>query len=245
MARPRTVAGWKSWFVFPAVLLVVVSVVGSGQAGGQGAAGQTAQAIAPVDLTGYWVSIVTEDWIERMSPDSPPSGTGGARGTPPVASAANVEPCLAYAAGGSLRVPGRLHISWTDPNTLKIEMDAGTQTRLLHFNPTMPASTTKTLQGFSAASWEFAGGRGTPSGWGSLNVVTTSMKGGYLLSSRSSYSDSARLTEYFTRHTDFGVEYLTVTATIQDGATTRITSSTFKKESDGSKFKPSGCEIVR
>src|SRR5262245_10742672 len=37
----------------------------------------TGKAGAPVDLTGYWVSLVTEDWIERMSPDSPPSGTGG------------------------------------------------------------------------------------------------------------------------------------------------------------------------
>ena len=35
---------------------------------------------APVDLTGTWVSIVTEDWIERMSPDSPRSGVLGGRG---------------------------------------------------------------------------------------------------------------------------------------------------------------------
>src|SRR6516165_5242289 len=53
-----------------------------GQRGGPGGPppAQSPKAAAPVDLTGYWVSIVTEDWIERMSPDSPPSGTGGARG---------------------------------------------------------------------------------------------------------------------------------------------------------------------
>src|SRR5688572_28422956 len=40
---------------------------------GGAAAGASARASAPVDLTGTWVSIVTEDWIERMSPESPPS----------------------------------------------------------------------------------------------------------------------------------------------------------------------------
>jgi hypothetical protein len=238
---------------------------GGGDRGGRGGpsgAGTTGRSAAPVDLTGYWVSIVTEDWIERMSPDSPPSGTGGARGlrgqpaAPPPANSA--EPCRAYAAAGSLRVPTRLHITWTDDNTLKIEMDAGTQTRLLHFNPTTPAPAEKTLQGYSVATWEVSGGGGRggrggpgagsgppPPRWGSLNVATTNMKGGYLLSSRSSYSENATLTEYFTRHSEFGTDYFTVTAVIQDGNTTRATSSTFKKEPDGSKFKPTGCEIVR
>ncbi|MND04614.1 hypothetical protein D3C83_249730 [compost metagenome] len=71
------------------------------------------------------------------------------------------------------------------------------------------------------------------------------MSGGYLLSSRSAYSENAVLTEYFTKHTDFGVEHLTVTAQLVDGGQTRIVSSTFKKEPNGSKFKPSPCEIVR
>jgi hypothetical protein len=235
-----------------------------GRGGGQGAppAPANARAAAPVDLTGYWVSIVTEDWIERMSPDSPPSGTGGARGlgrggqqaAPPAG-----ENCRVYAAGGSLRVPTRLNITWVDDNTLKIEMDAGTQTRLLHFTPANPRPTEKTLQGYSVATWELSGGgrggRGggggggaaapAPPRWGSLNVVTTNLKSGYLLSSRSAYSDNAVLTEYFTKHTDFGVDYFTVTATVQDGPQTRTTSSTFKKEPNGSKFKPTGCEIVR
>jgi hypothetical protein len=237
-----------------------------GRGGGPGAAApaaaSTGKAAAPLDLTGYWVSIVTEDWIERMSPDSPPSGTGGARGLGAARGGAAPAPpagesCRVYAAGGSLRVPGRLHITWQDDNTLKVEMDAGTQTRLLHFNAPAPANLEKSLQGYSVASWEVSGagrggGRGgaAPSGltvrpWGSLNVVTTGLKSGYLLSTRSAYSDNAVLTEYVTKHTDFGTEYFTVTAQIQDGPQTRVTSSTFKKESDGSKFKPTGCEIVR
>jgi hypothetical protein len=215
-----------------------------------------------VDLTGYWVSIVTEDWIERMSPDSPPSGTGGrgglgatgGRGAAPPAG----EPCRAYGAAGSLRVPGRLNITWADDNTLKIDMDSGTQSRLLHFNTTTTPPGEKTLQGYSIAAWELGaaargGGRGGPGGpggpaaprWGSLKVTTTNMRGGYLLSSRSSYSDNAVLTEHFTRHSDFGADYFTVTAIVEDGPQTRVTSSTFKKEANGSKFSPSGCDVVR
>jgi hypothetical protein len=235
---------------------------GGGQRGGPGGppAAQSPKTAAPVDLTGYWVSIVTEDWIERMSPDSPPSGTGGARGLAAARGAAPAQPpngeqCRVYAAGGSLRVPTRLNITWADDNTLKIQMDAGNQTRLLHFNPTTPPPAEKTLQGYSVATWELGagargGGRGGPAPaaaprWGSLNVTTTNLSGGYLLSSRSLYSENAVLTEYFSKHTDFGVDYFTVTAQIQDGPQTRVTSSTFKKEANGSKFSPGPCEIVR
>jgi hypothetical protein len=236
---------------------------GRGAGAPQGAAPAVARTAAPVDLTGYWVSIVTEDWIERMAPDSPPSGVirgggggrGGGRGAVPPPPAG--EQCRVYGAGGSMRVPGRLNITWADDNTLKIDLDAGTQTRLLRFNAPAPApGTPKSLQGYSVATWETGGGargggRGGAAGapaaprWGSLNVVTTNMSGGYLLSSRSAYSENAVLTEYFTKHTDFGQEYLTVTAQLVDGGQTRIVSSTFKKEPNGSKFSPSGCEIVR
>jgi hypothetical protein len=222
-----------------------------------------------VDLTGYWVSIVTEDWIERMSPDSPPSGVGrGGRGVfdptagagTPLPTAANTgkpEPCRAYGAAGSLRVPGRLNITWADDNTLKIDMDAGTQSRMLHFAPGPPPAQ-RSLQGYSVATWDTgargragggggAAGRGGPAvpAWGSLRVVTTNMTSGYLLSSRAPYTENAVLTEHFTRHQDFGVEYFTVTAIIEDGPLTRITSSTFKKEPNGSKFAPTGCDVVR
>jgi hypothetical protein len=240
---------------------------GRGGPGGPGrGGGATGRAAAPVDLTGYWVSIVVEDWIERMAPDSPPSGTGGRGGRrgggagpqPP----AGGDPCRAYGAAGSLRVPGRLNITWVDDNTLKIDMDAGKQTRLLHFNPTQPAPAQRSLQGYSVATWDTGGGGGGRGGfggggggrgggapaaprWGSLRVVTTGLTPGYLLSSRSFYGENATLTEHFTRHTDFGVDYFTVTAVLDEGGANRITSSTFKKEPDGSKFSPTGCDIVR
>jgi hypothetical protein len=247
----------------------VLAQPGQGR-GGQpaGAPAGGAAAAAPVDLTGYWVSIVTEDWIERMSPDSPPSGVprggrggraGGAAGPAgPAQPVPSTEPCRAYGAAGSLRVPGRLNITWADANTLKIDMDAGTQTRLLHFTTTPPPAGPKTLQGYSVARWDVAPARGGGGGrgggapavaaprWGSLRVVTTNMTGGYLLSQRTPYSDNAVLTEHFTRHSDFGTDYVTVTAAVEDGAgAARVTSSTFKKEPDGSKFSPTGCDVVR
>ena len=176
-----------------------------------------------------------------------------------------------------MRVPGRVTISWSDDNTLKMDFDAGTQTRLLHFDTTAaPAGTPKSLQGYSVASWEggrggggggFGGGGGGGGGnrggapapaaarWGSLKVVTTNMTGGYLLSSRNSYSENATLTEYFSRHSDFGTEYFTVTALIDDpsaggggggrGGPYSMTSSTFKKEPNASKFAPTPCDVVK
>src|SRR2546430_11618841 len=43
------------------------------------------------------------------------------------------EQCRSYGAPALMSVPGRLHITWQDDNTLKVETDAGTQTRLFHF----------------------------------------------------------------------------------------------------------------
>lgn len=249
-----------------ASLLVAAMVASVDAQRGAGPAGPApaAKAAAPVDITGYWVSLVTEDWIERMAPDSPPSGTGGRGGGgrgggAPAARPVNADPCRAYGAGGSMRVPGRLNISWADDNTLKVDMDAGTQTRLLHFGQ-VAAPAQRTLQGHSVANWDtgaraggFGGGGGGGRGggapaaprWGQLRVVTTHTTGGYLLSSRNTYSENATITEYFMPHQDFGVQYLTVVTSIEDGGQPRIVSSTFKKEPDGSKFKPSGCEVVR
>ena len=260
--------------LFCVLLAGAVLVAASASAGQRGAGPQApaapanARAAAPVDLTGYWVSIVTEDWIERMSPDSPPSGTGGrdaadraaaagGRGRGAAVPPAGADPCRVYGAGGSMRVPGRLNITWADDNTLKVDMDAGTQTRLFRFGQ-VPAPTQRTLQGHSVATWDTgarAGGFGGRGGggaapaaprWGQLRVVTTNTTGGYLLSSRNTYSENAVITEYFMPHSDFGVEYLTVMTSIEDGGgNPRLVSSTFKKEPNGSKFSPTGCEVIR
>ena len=120
---------------------------GGGGRGGAGAAPATGQASAPLDLTGYWVSLVTEDWRFRMV--TPPKGdyasvpiNGTGRGIadqwdPDKDTAAGLQ-CKSYGAAGLMRVPTRLHITWADENTLKIETDAGAQTRLLHFGEAPP-----------------------------------------------------------------------------------------------------------
>src|SRR6478672_11349872 len=121
--------------------------------------------LSPIDLTGNWVSIVTEDWRFRMV--TPPKGdyasvplNAAARAVAdawdPAKDTAAGNACKSYGAGNIMRVPGRLHISWQDDTTLKIETDAGQQTRLLHFTGTPGGE--PSWQGYSLASWEIAGG---------------------------------------------------------------------------------------
>src|ERR1700758_3886078 len=102
----------------------------------------TARGAAQVDFTGYWVSVVTEDWRWRMVTPArgdfagvPLNATGRKLGEAwdPAKDEAAGEQCKAYGAAGLMRIPGRLHIFWQDDNTLKLETDAGSQTRILTF----------------------------------------------------------------------------------------------------------------
>src|SRR6187399_2964846 len=97
---------------------------------------------APIDLTGYWVSYVTENWRYRMV--TPAKGEYRRipvsqaalpliNGWDPAADDRAGNQCKSYGAGGIMNVPGRLHITWQDADTLRLDTDAGTQTRLFHF----------------------------------------------------------------------------------------------------------------
>src|SRR5580704_16310716 len=128
----------------PAVLLAQAP---PGGRGGRGGPPPTPRAAAPVDFTGYWVSVVTEDWRWRMvTPikgdfaSIPLNADGRKLGNAwdPAADEASGDQCKSYGAAAIMRVPGRLHITWADDNTLKIEADSGTQTRLLHFSGSQP-----------------------------------------------------------------------------------------------------------
>ncbi len=57
----------------------------------------------------------------------------------PAQDQASGEACRAYGAAAIMRVPTRLHITWQDGSTLKVDTDAGEQTRLLHFAGTPAA----------------------------------------------------------------------------------------------------------
>ncbi len=112
-----------------------------GRRGGRGGPPPTPKASAAIDMTGTWVSVVTEDWKFRMV--TPPKGEFGgvpvsaagraaAMAWDPDKDTAAGNACKAYGAAGVMRDPGRLKISWEDDKILKIETEAGTQTRLFH-----------------------------------------------------------------------------------------------------------------
>ena len=244
--------------IIAVVVIFAPAVVSSAQQGQRGGGPpqppQTPQAAAPIDLTGNWVSVVTEDWRWRMV--TPPKGDFAS--VPLNAEGQKVgnawDPatdgsCLAYGAAGLLRNPTRVRISWENDRTLKIETDAGVQTRRLVFGNSQPPAG-RSLQGHSVAEWEIAGagGRGAPTGprRGSLKVTTTMMSAGWLRKNGVPYSENATLTEYYDRFpAPNGDEWLAVTSIVSDPKYLNqdfVTSSHFKKEADGSKWAPKACK---
>jgi hypothetical protein len=55
-----------------AIVLALAPVIAEAQRGGFPPAPQPPRLAAPIDLTGYWVSLVTEDWRYRVA--TPPKG---------------------------------------------------------------------------------------------------------------------------------------------------------------------------
>jgi hypothetical protein len=217
-----------------------------------------ARTAAPVDLTGTWVSVVTEDWRWRMrtppkgdyaSVPMTPAATKVADGWDPAKDTAAGEQCRAYGAPAIMRVPGRIRISWDNDNTLKVETEAGTQTRLLHFTAPPAAADPPGWQGTSAASWLVAGGGrrggGAAPRFGSLRVITTNARPGYLRKNGVPYSANARVTEHFNRTTEpNGDSWLIVSTLVEDPQYLNqrfIVSSHFKKLPDGSAWNPTPC----
>lgn len=227
---------------------------GRGQAPGGAAA--TPRAAAPIELTGTWVSVVTEDWRWRMVtppkgdyPSVPLNAEGAklAAAWDPARDTAAGEQCRAYGAGNIMRVPGRVRLSWDDDFTLKLEAEAGMQTRLFAFGPPPQAPAPPTWQGVSRAQWQMAGGRGRASlaRGGQLTVVTTNLRPGYLQKNGVPYSEETRVTEYFNVTAEpNGDQWMVVTTVVEDPRylTTRFArSSHFKKASDGV-WTPRPCE---
>lgn len=213
------------------------------------------RAAAPIDLTGTWVSVVTEDWRWRMR--TPPKGDVAslpltdaaikvANAWDPARDAAAGDQCRGYGAPAVMRLPGRIRVSWDNDTTLKVETEAGTQTRLFHFTRPEPPGK-PAWQGTSVASWEGTGRRGGAPRGGSLRVTTTNLRPGYLRKNGVPYSASARLTEYYNLITDATTKdtWLVVTTMVEDpqylSVPRFVTSSHFKK-ADASVWMPSPCE---
>jgi len=238
------------------LFLVLVSGHGCAQPGQSGQA-PSAQEAAPFDLTGYWVALVTEDWRYRMitapAGDYPGIGlTAKARALAnswdPAADLASGNACKAYGAGGLMRIPTRLHITWANDNILQIETDAGMQTRLLKFGDAQDNVGAGSLQGVTNAQWLLErAGRFGPVTSGSIEALTTDMAPGYLRRNGVPYGTGAKLTEYYELLVGGdGTEYLTVISILDDPEhlTQLFTTSTnFKREPDGSKWDPTECLV--
>jgi hypothetical protein len=235
-------------------LLAALPVLAQGPPGGRGGPPLTPKAAAALDMTGTWVSVVTEDWKFRMV--TPPKGEFGgvplnaegrkaAMAWDPDKDASAGNACKAYGAAALMRIPGRLRIAWDNDTTIKVETEAGTQTRLLRFgNPQLGAGE-PTWQGNSFAQWEQAAvDRGQPR-MGNLKVVTTRMKAGYLRKNGVPYGENAVLTEYYDRHTaPNGDVWLVVTTEVLDPQYLTehfVTSTHFKKIPDNSPWRPEPC----
>jgi hypothetical protein len=244
----------RTWFAAAVVLFLLLPLAGppAAHAQQQGAA-TSARDAAPLDLTGYWVSYVTENWRYRMVTPakgeyrripSSPAALPIINAWDPAADERSGNQCKSYGAGAIMNVPGRLHITWQDANTLRIDTDAGTQTRILHFPPratASPAPAPRSWQGESTATWE----RATPTEGGSLRVVTTNLRAGYLRKNGVPYSESTTVTEHFdVAPLPDGGKLLLVTTTVEDPVYLTgpyIVSPHFKKEPDGSRWDPTPC----
>jgi hypothetical protein len=220
---------------------------------------------APVDFTGYWVSVVTEDWRWRMVTPAkgdfasiPLTAEGRKVGNAwdPAKDEAAGEQCKSYGAPALLRIPGRLHITWADDDTLRIDADQGTQTRLLHFGGRPPQGAAPSWQGYSVAQWEppvrglelpqqglgatREGNRGR-----SLQVVTSGLRPGYLRKNGPPYGADTVLKEFF----DLSVErngdpWFVVTTIVEDPQYLNepfVTSTNFKKQRDAAGWSPGPC----
>ena len=273
---------FEACFAVPMALALSVSAPISAQT--PPGAGQTPKAAAPIDLTGYWVALVTEDWRYRML--TAPKGdyysiplTPEARKVADTWDAARDvaqgKQCMGYGAPSIMRQPGRVHITWENDTTLKVEVDAGKQTRILAFGSPRQTQGEATLQGNSAAQWQTPqitrfysskisaqdpdtpgfGGQ-TPQGsnppdtrklGGTLKVVTTHIRPGYLRNNGVPFSANAVLTEYYDIHRDAGQEYLVITSIVDDQEylyVPWVVSNHFRREADGAKWDPQPCELI-
>jgi hypothetical protein len=243
-----------------ALLMLALGATATPQTPAAAPAPKTPKDAAPIDLTGNWVSVVTEDWRWRMLipkkgdyTSVPVSAEGRKLADAWDPSQLATDGCKAYGAAALMRVPGRLQITWENESTLRIDTDAGQQTRRLYFNKAQKPQPQRTWQGNSAAEWDritqpgglgvsLQQGLGKP---GALKVITTNLKAGYLRKNGVPYSEDTVMTEYFDRLSAYGTDWLTVFTIVEDPHYLNqpfITSTHFKREPDRSKWAPSPCE---
>jgi hypothetical protein len=221
---------------------------------------------APVDLTGFWVAPVREDWRWRMvtprkgvAARIPLGASSRAVGEAwdPARDVENGDECKAYGAPGLLRLPGRIRIQWRGENELVLEKDRGMQTRVLRFGAATEGEPSR--QGDSVARWD-PGASAPPAGVGFLGtaprvgaksktliVETSNLLPGYLRKNGIPYSEQTTVTEYFdTFNAVDGSEWFTVTTVVTDPvhlAIPFVTTTDYKREPDDSGWAPEPCSV--
>jgi hypothetical protein len=235
------------------VVLCSSAVHGQGRGGASTAA--SPRASAPIDLTGQWVAVISEDWRWRMI--TPPKGDivsiplnldgqRVAEAWDPAKDEAAGEQCKAYGAPGLMRGPIRMRVSWLDEATLQVETDYGMQTRQLRFGNAAPQPGPRTWQGSTTAEWiVHRGGRG-PSRFGTLKTVTTNLRPGYLRKNGVPYSERAVFTEHWDVHALSNGDKLLINTNIVDDRTYLQlpfqTAIHYKLERDTGKWDPTPCD---
>jgi hypothetical protein len=248
----------------PVTLVLLASLGVQSVADAQGRRGggpvgppQSAEAGAPIDLTGYWTSVITFDWRFRMVTPPPgdyeavpltASGKEVMNAWDPAKDTAAGEQCKSYGAPIIMRVPGHLHVTWQDEQTMKMEIDTGEQTRVFHFVPSpADAHGAPSLQGYSVAAWDQQG-RGKEK-WGQLKVTTTDLKAGYIRKNGIPYSEKTKVLEYFdlVPQQYQGETIMTVTSVVTDPVylfQPFTTNDIFSKLSSGDAWKPAACSAT-
>jgi hypothetical protein len=252
-----------------ALALVSVEAAQAQRRGNAPAPQLSGREAAPIDITGDWVSLITDDWVYRMITPAKgdysyvPLNAEGRRVADtwdPAADAAAGEECKAYAAPAIMRLPSRVHISWQNDDTLQLDVDTGMQTRLFHFSQREPQGA-RTWQGWSYAEWQisgnidrqlvFGGARTSleqvPRS-GSLKVDTSNLRAGYLRRNGVPFSEDAFMTEYYNLIVeDDGNQYLVIQTFVDDPKYLNghfVRTLEFKREADGSKRMPLDCEAA-
>jgi hypothetical protein len=249
-----------------ALLLSASAAVAQPRGATERPASTSARESAPIDITGHWVSLITDDWVFRMITPAKgdysfvPLNDEGRRVADtwdPERDTAAGEECKGYAAPAIMRLPSRVHITWQDDNTLKLDIDNGMQVRLFHFDKSEPEGP-RTWQGFSKAQWEISGNTDRQAGatgsrtsldpvprHGDLKVDTTHLRAGYLRKNGVPFSEDTFMTEYYNLITEEdGNQYLVIQTFVEDPRYLRshfVRTLQFKREPDGSKRNPVPC----
>ena len=237
-----------------ALLALPIAVNGQAPGGRGGQPPASAKASAPMDLTGYWVAEITEDWRWRMVTPA----KGDYQSIPITAAAEKIadawdpakdeaagEQCKSYGAPGLMRAPSRLNITWEDDNTLKVQSDYGMQTRLLHFGNWTAPNGPATWQGDSVAHWEIFAGRAGAAKAGTLASATKHLRPGYLRKNGVPYSANTALTEYWNLIKEInGEQRILLLSIVEDPEYLQQPWTVplhFKKEPNGAKWDPTSC----